>query len=603
MLQQINLHVIPGYCAWDYTPTRRGFDTFLGFYLGSQNHFSHDRDYKSHPDDPPAFYDFRKNEEVAKEGYDGVYSTLVFKDRTIDIINNVADERELNAYGNYKPFFLYLSFQATHAPLQARAEILAKVPQTTNPARDIYKAMVYDMDLAVGEIVKTLQLKNLSDDTILIVTSDNGGAISHGASNYPLRGTKGTLFEGGTRVPTFVHGPSHLLPRSGVISSKMVHITDWMPTILKLGGYEGDPADDLGLDGVDQLEALSSDLEVRQEMVYNLKVNPISGAYRFGPHKIIFGKKFNKQGWYDTDNTALQCSRMMKNKKLKRQSDHKQPKVKSKQNRKGRKIELQTSRKIAKTIMTEEPKNNRRKKQSKKKKSKTNNRSKSKRKKARAKKKLLEKKRKERQRKKKAKLRSRARENLNRRNQKTQKREKKRKERQDEKIEKKITKIWKDWLPTPSEEIQNMLRLRMDDCNWEDFSEAGHSENLHLIPRSSFQFGDIVQIKDPMLNAFNISSADEESEFDDYDDMSELTDEKLEKKFKKLDIAMYNVIEDPEERNDLRDKYPDIFEDLQRRVLKHLRNVVPEDFPPQDFSGHPRNFNGYFSPGWCSPNN
>merc|ERR1712029_166050 len=190
-----------------------------------------------------------------------------------------------------------------------------------------------------------------------------------------------------------------------------------------------------------------------------------------------------------------------------------------------------------------------------------------------------------------AKLRSRARENLNRRNQKTQKREKK------------ITKIWKDWLPTPSEEIQNMLRLRMDDCNWEDFSEAGHSENLHLIPRSSFQFGDTVQIKDPMLNAFNISSADEESEFDDYDDMSELTDEKLEKKFKKLDIAMYNVLEDPEERNDLREKYPDIFEDLQRRVLQHLRNVVPEDFPPQDFSGHPRNFDGYFSPGWCSPSN
>merc|ERR1712025_807991 len=129
----------------------------------------------------------------------------------------------------------------------------------------------------------------------------------------------------------------------------MVHITDWMPTILKLGGYEEDPSDDLGLDGVDQLQALSSDLEVRQEMVYNLKMNPISGAYRFGDHKIIFGKKFNKQGWYDTDNTALQCSRMMKNKKLKRQSDLKQPKEKKKKKRKDRKIEFLTSRKIAKT--------------------------------------------------------------------------------------------------------------------------------------------------------------------------------------------------------------------------------------------------------------
>merc|ERR1712241_140776 len=100
------------------------------------------------------------------------------------------------------------------------------------------------------------------------------------------------------------------------------------------------------------------DQEVRQEMVYNLKVNPISGAYRYGPYKIIFGKKFNKQGWYDTDNTALQCSRMMKDKKMKRQSEHKQLKEKKKKNRRDRKIELETSRNLAKLIRTEEPKNN-----------------------------------------------------------------------------------------------------------------------------------------------------------------------------------------------------------------------------------------------------
>ena len=205
--------LLSGYCAWDYTPNRRGFDTFLGFYLGSENHFSHDRDYKSHPSDPPAFYDFRHNEEVAEEGYAGKYSTVVFRERSIDIINRVADERDLNAYGNYKPFFLYLSMQAPHAPLQARSEILAKIPQSTNPARDIYKAMVYDVDLALGDIVQTLREQKLYNDTIIVVTSDNGGAISHGASNFPLRGTKGTLFEGGTRAPTFVHGPKHLLDR------------------------------------------------------------------------------------------------------------------------------------------------------------------------------------------------------------------------------------------------------------------------------------------------------------------------------------------------------------------------------------------------------
>ena len=180
-----------------------------------------------------------------------MYSTTLFKQRSLDIIESVAEERDLNAYGYYKPFFLYLSLQAPHAPLQARAEVLATIPQTSNPARDIYKAMIKDVDMALGEIVTSLRDRGLDNDTLLVVTSDNGGAISHGASNFPLRGTKGTLFEGGTRVPTFVHGPDHLLSHRGLVTNSLVHITDWMPSILKLAGYEGDPSADLGLDGVD----------------------------------------------------------------------------------------------------------------------------------------------------------------------------------------------------------------------------------------------------------------------------------------------------------------------------------------------------------------
>lgn len=344
-----------GYCAWEYTPTRRGFDTFLGFYLGSENHFSHDRDYKSTQGDPPAFYDFRENEEVAKK-YKGEYSTDLFKRRSIDIIEGVAEARELNAYGNYQPFFLYLSLQAPHAPLQARSEILAKIPQSSNPARDIYKAMVYDVDIAVDEIVQSLKDKNLFNDTIIVVTSDNGGAISHGASNYPLRGTKGTLFEGGTRAPTFLLGPHHLLPSQQSVSNVLVHISDWMPTLLKMAGYKGSPSQDLNLDGLDQSEALLTGQNVREEMVYNLRKVPLSGAYRRGPYKIIFGKKFNKQGWYDTDNTALQCSRMIRDKKSKRKEEKELKKKNKKKSRgrkvrsrrKGRIIELLTSQKLEK---------------------------------------------------------------------------------------------------------------------------------------------------------------------------------------------------------------------------------------------------------------
>ena len=106
----------------------------------------------------------------------------------------------------------------------------------------------------------------------------------------------------------------------------------------------------------------------------------------------------------------------------------------------------------------------------------------------------------------------------------------------------------------------------------------------------------------PLLNPFNISAADEDSEFD-YEVTSRAIDEdqRLDTKFSKLDIAMYNVLQDPEETTDLRQQFPEIFEELKRNVLKHIRNIVPEDFPPQDFSGHPRNFNGNFSPGWCMP--
>merc|ERR1712242_496759 len=201
------------------------------------------------------------------------------------------------------------------------------------------------------------------------------------------------------------------------------------------------------------------------------------------------------------DNTALQCSRMMKNKKLKR-----------KEERDSRKIEFNTSRQIAKTLKTKKSKNStsrtkgtKGRKNSKKKESKRKQLQRK-----RERQRIVKKKQRQRERQKKV------REKKKRiRKEKKQSREEKKKKKKDGKIEKKITKLWRDWLPAPSIEIQNMLRLRMDDCNWKDFSDSGHSEDLQLIPRAAFQFGDIAQIIDPMLNPFNISSEDEDSEYEE----------------------------------------------------------------------------------------
>ena len=137
------MFVYPGYCKWEYTPTYRGFDSFLGFYLGSQNYFTHDREYKVTPtlhclshhmkgssiisgipvksffrslkiflfqvlsgDQVDTFYAFRDDEDVAREGYDGKYSTKIFKKRINQIIASTKNKRALNVYGRYDPFFI-----------------------------------------------------------------------------------------------------------------------------------------------------------------------------------------------------------------------------------------------------------------------------------------------------------------------------------------------------------------------------------------------------------------------------------------------------------------------------------------------------------------
>ena len=114
--------------------------------------------------------------------------------------------------------------------------------------------------------------------------------------------------------------------------------------------------------------------------------------------------------------------------------------------------------------------------------------------------------------------------------------------------------------------------------------------------------GDMVQLINPMLNPYNISAEDEDSEFD-INSIDTNTEKKMdiEELFDKVDIAMYNVIEDPQEKNDLRCELPEIFAQLRLRAIYHLKHLVPADFPTQDFSGHPSNFQGYFSPGWCQP--
>ena len=177
-----------GYCAWEYTPTRRGFDSFYGTYLGVLDHWTHTRDKYNG-------YDFRKNEELLFNA-SGIYSTDLYTQETVSLISsrNKSD-----------PFFLYLPYQALHAPLQVPKSYIDNIPSfVTDVDRRIYLAMLASIDKSVGRIVDSLkvtgqigvnsnsfQISNhfseQYDNTLLIFTTDNGASASHSGSNYPLR--------------------------------------------------------------------------------------------------------------------------------------------------------------------------------------------------------------------------------------------------------------------------------------------------------------------------------------------------------------------------------------------------------------------------------
>ena len=143
----------------------------------------------------------------------------------------------LRGHDPSRPLFLYLSLQAAHLPLQAPQRFLQAYPHMENPARRRYAAMLSCLDQGLGEVVQELQRTGLYQDTMLVYSSDNGAQPLSGGSNWPLRGGKGTYWEGGVRAVGFVHSP--LLKRKGAVSRALIHVSDRYPTLLGLAGVSG----------------------------------------------------------------------------------------------------------------------------------------------------------------------------------------------------------------------------------------------------------------------------------------------------------------------------------------------------------------------------
>jgi arylsulfatase A-like enzyme len=175
----------------------------------------------------------------------GGYLTDYWTDESIKVIET----------NKNRPFFLYLAHWGTHTPLQATKQDYDAVGDIQPHRLRVYAAMVRALDRSVGRIMESLETQGLSDNTIVMFTSDNGGPgyIGLPEVNAPFRGWKITNFEGGLRVPMFVKWPAQIAPGS-LVATPVTHI-DIMPTLAN-AAQAGMP-DGVAIDGVDILPLLS----------------------------------------------------------------------------------------------------------------------------------------------------------------------------------------------------------------------------------------------------------------------------------------------------------------------------------------------------------
>jgi arylsulfatase A-like enzyme len=217
----------------EWSPAHRGFDEVFGF-LGRG---AHDYFKLSDPQDPI----YRGVTPVKLEGY-----------LTDHLGNEAVDFIERRKAG---PFFLYIAFNAVHAPLQAPEEEIARF-NTGDKNRDTLLAMGKRMDDAIGKVVGKLKQEKLWENTLLFFTSDNGGPLAQGANNTPLRGGKHSDYEGGVRVPFLVCWPAELKPGE---SQAVVSSLDMLPTALAAAGIA--KLVDQKLDGVNLLPLLRGETQ------------------------------------------------------------------------------------------------------------------------------------------------------------------------------------------------------------------------------------------------------------------------------------------------------------------------------------------------------
>ncbi len=219
-----------------YQPQQRGFDWFFGLLQGSRSYL---------PIKKPTSH--RVLQENGKALPEVGYVTDRFGTAAAQFIEKHHE----------RPFFLFVSFTAPHSPLEAKPEDLKALAKIEKPRRRKYAGLVKSLDDNVGVILKALHKFDLEGNTLVVFTNDNGGQTSTGASNQPLRGRKGQLWEGGIRVPMAMRWPGQI--EAGKVIEDPVSSLDLLPTFVSACNETVEL--DWKLDGINLLYRLTGKLD------------------------------------------------------------------------------------------------------------------------------------------------------------------------------------------------------------------------------------------------------------------------------------------------------------------------------------------------------
>lgn len=247
-----------------FHPTKRGFHEFWGYRGGGHNYFANRSDGSSYVNSIESNY--KTPQEIT-------YLTDDKGDECVDFIKRHKDE----------PFFLFASFNAPHAPMQATEADLELYSHIKDEKRRIYAAMVHRLDVNVGRIMSELKTQNIDKNTVVVFFSDNGGPCGHNASiNAPFNGQKGILLEGGIRVPFVMSYPAKL--KANTTYDNAISSLDLTPTFVALAGGKTTKKDKL--DGVNIVPYITNKIEgiPHETMLWRFT---ISAGIRKGNWKLV----------------------------------------------------------------------------------------------------------------------------------------------------------------------------------------------------------------------------------------------------------------------------------------------------------------------------